>query len=71
MLRFSIVAYMNHVYNTHMKVLNVKILQKYMPLLHQSVTMKIVYLTYLLLVLANLIICVAVYVGLRSVNLLV
>ena len=41
-----------------------------MPLLHQSVTMKTVVLTYLLLVLANFIICVAVYVGLNSVKLL-
>ena len=47
------------------------ILQRDMPLLHQSVTIKLLFLTYILLVFANLIICVAVYVGLSSIKPLV
>ena len=47
------------------------ILQRYMPLLHQSVTMKTAVSDLPLLVLAYLIICVAVYVGLSSVKPLV
>ena len=48
------------------------ILQRYMPLLHQSVTMKtVVPDLQLLLVLSNLLIYVAVYVGLSSVKPLV
>ena len=47
------------------------ILQKYMPLLHQSVTMKTVVSDLPLISLNHLIICVTVYVGLSSFKLLV
>ena len=47
------------------------IIQRYMPLVHQSVTMKTVVPDLPLTVLANFIICVTVYVGLNSVKPLV
>ena len=47
------------------------IFQRYMPLLHQSVTTKTVVPDLPLISFANLIICFAVYVGLNSVKLLV
>ena len=47
------------------------ILQRYLPLLHQSVTMKTVVPDLPLISFSNLIICVAVYVGLNSVKPLV